>query len=106
MNELLATISLCKRAGKLALGFDVVKRAVDDKTAVLVIVASDISERTLNEMQTVCKNRITMRKADITMAEIEFMLSKRFGVMAVTDNGLAQKINGILDRTNGEETIL
>ena len=46
MDKVISALSLSKKAGKLILGFDVVKESVQNKTAKLVVLASDVSFKT------------------------------------------------------------
>ena len=80
-NRILSTISLCKRAGKLLLGFDVVGEAILSGEAKVVIIPS-------------------------TMDEIWKFVNKRAGVLAVSDQGLAGKLCGLIDHQDKEDECL
>lgn len=51
MNKVIQDITLCKRAGKLVIGFDVVKESLIQKTAAILIMANDISPKTQKEVR-------------------------------------------------------
>lgn len=103
MNELLSTISLCKRAGKLTLGFDVVKQSIIDKKAFLVMLTSDISAKTQKEVTFICeKNAVQLLNLPVTLDDINKSVSKRAGVLSVTDQGLANKLITVANRQNRE----
>ena len=55
MNRLLSLLSLTRRAGKLGLGFDPVKEAVQRREAALVLLAADLSPKTKKEVQWFCR---------------------------------------------------
>ena len=76
-NRILSTISLCKRAGKLLLGFDVVGEAILSGEAI-----------------------------PSTMDEIWQFVNKRAGVLAVSDQGLAGKLCGLIDHQDKEDECL
>ena len=51
MNDrLLSMLGICKRAGQLIAGFDPVKKSVQCGRALLVLTASDLSDRTKKEI--------------------------------------------------------
>lgn len=93
MEKVLQDLSLAKRAGKLVLGFDVVKASLEKSTAFLLISAVDLSEKTNKEVAFLQKkfniNHITINH---TLDELWYILGKRVGVMSVTDKGLSEKI--------------
>ncbi len=95
-DKILSTISLCKRAAKLVVGFDVVKEACEKKQVQLVVVANDVSPKTLKEITFVTqKNEIIQMQIDVTMDEIWFHISKRAGVIGIADKGFAEKIKSL-----------
>ena len=106
-NPLLNMISISKRAGKLVMGFDLCKKTVFDCKAELVLMASDLSPRTVKAVENICKECETpYRRIPITLSQLEWTIGKRAGVLAITDHGLANKIAALADRQNEEECIL
>ena len=90
-NNILPTLGLCRRAGKLVTGFDAVKEECSRPgTAVRgVITASDLSEKTLKEVRFFCgKAGIPVFGADVTMSDIGSVTGKKTGIAAITDEGL------------------
>ena len=89
MNKTISTICLCRRAGKLVIGFDAVCGELSQKTFCAVILAADVSAKTEKE---ICfsaeKYGRRVVKADFTMDEALSALGKRAGVFAITDEGL------------------
>lgn len=93
MNKLIQDISLCKRAGKLILGFDVVKQSLQDKVAVILVVAKDVSAKTLKEVKFLSeKYNIRLITINLTLDELWYILGKRVGVISVTDKALSERI--------------
>ncbi len=85
------SITLCKRAGKLILGFDLVKAAMQVGEAELVILASDISPKTKKEMLFLAENyEYEVVDTVLTMDELWYSIGKRAGVLAISDAGLAR----------------
>ncbi len=97
-ERLLGLLSICRKAGRLSLGFDPVKRAVLGGNACLVLAASDMSEKTVSEMRYLCGvSDVTFREAPVTINEIWFSVSKKAGLAAVSDAGLAGSILKLID---------
>ena len=91
-------LGLCRKAGKLVLGFDICVEALQKGNAELVLIARDCSERTAREIRrTAEKNGREARVLPLNMDEISFAVAKRAGVLAVCDSGFAKKINELLD---------
>lgn len=97
MNKLLSTVSLCKRAGKLQLGFDQVKEAVLKGEAKLVLTAADLSEKSRKGIELLCgAENIESFVVPVTMDEFDYEIGKRTGIIAVTDPGFAGKLKSML----------
>lgn len=81
-------ITMCRKAGKLQMGMDMVKDSCRDKNAKGVFVATDFSEKSLKEIKYVCYNEnVPLYNLNLTMDEIWLDLGKRVGVMAISDSG-------------------
>jgi len=105
-ERLLGLLSICRKAGKLSLGFDPVKRAVLGGDACLVLAAADMSQKTTGEMRYLCSvTDVTFREIPVTINEIWFSVSKKAGLVAVTDAGLAAGILKLIpdDSNKGDE---
>lgn len=90
-GNILSTLGLCRRAGKLITGFDAVKEECGKPgTAVRgVLTASDLSEKTKKEVRFFCgKAGIPVFEPDITVSDIAKVLGKKTGIAAVADEGL------------------
>ena len=83
------TFCLCRRAGKLIIGFDAVVTEMRGKTAGGVGLASDVSPKTEKELLFHGQqNGIEVIKAGFTMDEAKSATGKRAGVFFVADEGL------------------
>lgn len=106
MNKLASMISLARKAGKLALGFDAAKEALQKKKAGLVLCAKDLSPKTRKEIVLVCeKNQCAFSDVPFEMDEIWFMIGKRTGILAVCDENFAKQLMQLIDQATKEETI-
>jgi len=84
----MSTICLCRRAGKLVIGFDaVIKELASVKPGAGVVLAADVSPKTEKEVRFRAPGTEVIR-ADFTMADAEGAVGKRAGVFLVTDAGL------------------
>ncbi len=93
MSKIISLIGLSRRAGKLVMGYDAVVMAVKKKTAILVIIASDVSEKTKKNTYFECeKCGVSVIQINETMEELETNLRKKVGVLAITDKGFASGI--------------
>ncbi len=84
----MSTICLCRRAGKLVIGFDaVIKELASAGSGAGVVLASDVSPKTEKEVRFRAKNTEVIR-ADFSMSDAEDAVGKRAGVFLVSDAGL------------------
>lgn len=85
-------LSICRRAGKLCMGMDMVKSACHEGTARGVYVATDLSKKSLKEIMFVCyRNGVKLHSAGMDMQTISDSLGKRTGILAVCDAGFNKK---------------
>jgi len=102
-DRLLSAIGMCRKAGKLAMGYDAAAVAVG-KGAPLVIVTADAADRTRKNIALVCEGRAEILETGRTMQEIERTLGRKLAVAAVTDQNFAQLIRssaGIAKKQGG-----
>ena len=98
-NKIQSTISLCRRARFLMMGFDQVKDGVDAGLVKTVFTAQDLSEKTTKEVMYFCnKGQTPLFRLPVTKAEVGTAVGKSVGVFAVTDAGLAKTLE-----SQGEE---
>ena len=105
-NNVMGSLTMCRRAGKLQLGMDTMKDSCANKTAKIVLVANDISPKTLKEVKYVCaKHKIELYDLEVDMNEVGYNLGKRVGIVAICDNGFAKKIKTILKKIENDTVI-
>ena len=94
-KDVLGFLGLCRKAGKLLCGHDVVKDSVISSASQLVFLSSDASERLEREMRYACSyegKSIPVYRTTISMDEFGISLGKKSAVFSVTDTGFANKI--------------
>lgn len=92
-DKLLSMLGLCRRAGKLIVGSDIAEDAVYSGKAVLVIAASDASQRTVKKLFSAAhmcnvKSLVLNRTKD----QLGVAVGKYCAVAAIEDAGFAKKI--------------
>ena len=86
-------ISICRKAGKLKAGMDIVKSACDNGEAKAVFAAADLSPKSLKELRfAAARNEIPVYRLQMTMQQIADAMGKRTGILAVTDGGFARSM--------------
>ena len=105
MNDrLLSFLGICRRAGKLVIGNDPVREAIETDKAFLVMVASDISQNTLKKVNAaVASGSVPCYKVARTKDEISFSLGKTSACLAVIDKGFADKFTQLIEAEQKKE---
>ncbi len=89
-NKLQSTVSLCRRAGKLQLGFDQVKDGVTAGDVKAVFVTADLSEKSKKEVCFFCSRAgVEVFELPLSKDEVKAAVSKGSGVLGLCDEGLA-----------------
>ena len=97
-QRILGFLGLCRKAGKLVLGFDMVVETMKKGTADSVLLSGDCSERTARNIKRIAEETGTeILILPLTIDEIGFAVAKRAGVLAVCDSGFSKKIKELLD---------
>lgn len=92
-NKLLSLLGIARRAGRLSLGFDASVDSVHRGQCKLLLLANDLSERTKNSIMKATNNsNIKTIFLDIPMAELGASVGKLTGIIAVNDQGFANKM--------------
>ena len=89
-NLMLGALGLCRKAGKLVMGFDAVAESVMKGKAVLVLTAQDISPRTARKTREFCEGILHVQSMPLTQEQLCAVTHKPVGVYAVTDENLAR----------------
>lgn len=106
MNDrLLSLLGLCRRAGRLVIGSDPVKEAIDTHKAFLVVCACDISQNTEKKIRAVIETKGNVEYCIInrTKDELSFSLGKTCATLAVIDKGFADKLSELISAEQKKE---
>lgn len=86
-------ISICRKAGKLKSGMDMVKSACISGEAYAVFTASDLSAKSLKEVRfAAARSGVAVYGLSMTMEQIADAMGKKTGILAVTDGGFAKSM--------------
>lgn len=97
-NKIVSTITFCKRLGKLVLGFDPVKASMQLDEVFVVLMSKELSEKTKKEVEYLCRMyEVDYRYIDLKLEEIWYLVGKRAGILAICDEGFANKAITIID---------
>ncbi len=88
VSKLVSSMTMCRRAGKLLLGFDAVKEAAQQKRVHCVLLASDCAPKTEKEIRYFC-SEIPCEKLPFSMQDMTAYFTKRTAVFGVADAGFA-----------------
>lgn len=97
-NSVLSYMGLARRAGKLSLGMQAVKKSVMAKRAFLVIIASDISEKSEKEVRYFCADKVKAVKIENTIFDITQAIGCKAGIVSFDDQGFSRAVLEYISR--------
>ena len=105
-QKLLGLLGICRKAGRLLLGRDVVAEALAKGQLRLLLLTQDLSRRSIQAAAVPAKNKsVPVLPVPLTMDEICSLTGKSSGILGITDQGLADAVMDIIGRSNEEEHI-
>ena len=97
MNKLLGALSLCRKAGKLTMGFDPVAESAAKGKAALVLLAADLSAGSAGRITRLCEAAgLEPMLLPLTQQQLLAVTPKQTGIFAVTEPGLAGLVKSCL----------
>ncbi|MBE6851543.1 MAG: 50S ribosomal protein L7 [Ruminococcus sp.] len=91
--KLTGLLSICRKAGKMAMGFDPMLEALTGGKTSGVITTEDISPKTYKEVCFHCRKKdIPVCPVPLTQAEIGAATGRRSAVIAILDKGFFDRI--------------
>ncbi len=91
-SDLINLLSMCRRAGRMVIGFDAAKEAAEKKKAYVILLAEDVSAKTEKEVRFFAqKSGVETVKTNCKMDDFHYGIGKRAGVIAVCDSGFAKR---------------
>lgn len=98
-NRLTANLTMCRKAGKLLLGFDAVKEAAAQGSVRLILLASDASAKTEKETRFFA-GTLPVRSLPLDMDTLKLYFRKRTAVFGVCEDGFAAKLITLLQESD------
>lgn len=91
-EKLFGLLTVCRRAGRMTIGFDACKESMEKGKARLVILASDISPKSEKEVRFFGgKYGVTVIKTAASRSDFAEGLGKEAVVYAICDDGFAKR---------------
>ena len=105
IEQLTGILTICRKAGKLLLGFDAVKDAARQSQVFIILLAGDVSSKTEKEIRFYAGN-IPIRKLPADMDTLKRCFRKRTAVFGVCERGFSEKLLTLLpeDAQNMEKS--
>ena len=98
LQKLTGILSICRKAGKLEFGFAPMKEALPAGKVKGVLTTSDISPKTLKEVQFFCqKHNVPVCPVPLDMLEFGSATGRKAAVAAVLDAGFYDRIAQLCD---------
>lgn len=92
-EKLFGLLTICRKAGRMTMGFDSVKESILTGKAKAVFLASDISAKTEKEVRFFAgRKAVPVYPLGASIAEIEFSVGRKAGVIGICDEGFAKKM--------------
>ncbi|MGN0666405.1 MAG: L7Ae/L30e/S12e/Gadd45 family ribosomal protein [Huintestinicola sp.] len=96
-DRIINLLTMCRKAGRIQMGFDPSKESLAEGKANIILTASDVSPKTEKEIRFFAdKSGIPVMRIPYTIEEIGFGLGKKSGVLAVCDEGFSKKLKELL----------
>lgn len=98
-NKILSLLGFATKAGKLGFGFEATREALRNNKSKLVLIASDISEKSLKEMKFYSEkaNVRCIELKDLNLIDISNSVGRKCGIISVNDNGFADALQKAYD---------
>lgn len=104
-KQLINLLTVCRKAGKMTMGFDAVKDALLQNKAKAVLLAEDISPKTEKEVRFyAAKSGTHVESSGCTLEEIYIGIGKKAGVIAVCDEGFAKRAVQLANENKSRNT--
>ncbi|MBR0412124.1 MAG: ribosomal L7Ae/L30e/S12e/Gadd45 family protein [Eubacterium sp.] len=102
-KKYISMLGMARRAGRLSMGHDMALGAVKGGKAKLVVFASDISPRLVNEFERACKDGkspIPCIQIEETINDLHRFLGYKAGVLTVDDINFSTRIYELIREEN------
>lgn len=92
-NKFLSFLGICRKAGKMSIGFKNTAESVKANRVFMILIASDLSEKTEKELCFITKDRgIEVLRTAFSMAELSAAIGIKTGIIAIEDEGFSKAL--------------
>ena len=93
MDKFLSMLGICRKAGRMCIGASDTAEAVRRNKAILIYIASDLSQKTEKELRFVVGDKpIEVVRTRYDMATLSQAIGIKTGVIAVLDQGFSEAL--------------
>ena len=104
-RKLTGILSICRKAGRMAIGFDPMLESLPTGKVCGVVTASDISPKTYKEVCYHCRNAaVPVCPVPLTMLELGNAIGRKAAVVAVLDAGFFRSVEELCRIQNAART--
>ncbi len=101
-KKIIGILSICRKAGRLTLGFDTAKESLQNNKAKIILLSEDISPKTEKEIRFHAeKYKTAVFKTTISQEDFYYEIGKKVGVVTILDDGFANKITELINNNGG-----
>ena len=91
-SKLISLLTICRKAGRLVMGFDPAKEALAEGKAKLVLLAENISPKTEKEINFfAAKINVPVMRSGCTQEDFFNGIGKKVGIVTICDEGFSKK---------------
>lgn len=106
-SKIISMISLCRRAGKLSMGFDMVKESCKAGKTKCIMLTSDLSPKSDERITAIATNKkVSVIRLGVDMMALSQVTGKQTGIIGIDDMGFAAKLMELTGCTSEEENCL
>lgn len=94
-KKIINLLTICRKAGKLIMGFDAVKEALPEGKVYCILTASDLSPKSLKELtffSSKAEVPVPIYNMKLTMDDLWSASGRRTGIIAVCDEGFGKAL--------------
>lgn len=96
-ERLMGALGMCRKAGKLTMGFDAAVESVMKGKSYLVLLTSDLSPRTEHRAREACEGLVPCLSMPLSQTDLLGVAPKPTGVFSVLDENFAKLCEKHLD---------
>lgn len=95
-EKLFGLLTICRKAGRMTMGFDSVKESILTDKAKAVFLPRIYPQNRKEVRFFADQKAVPVHCIDATIAEIEFSVGRKAGVIGICDEGFAKKLTELI----------